>query len=166
MLAKLLNRLEVAHTFTPAYNPQSNNVERFHRTLRDHYQIWTATKEMNCLELAYNSKVNEATGLTPFLVFLGREAKLPADMVLPNKNEIFEHRGDSVAHCLDKMDKIYLKRKEEIRMRYSNLVYLVWYLSSRNVPHKPLKVTKSWTGPWEIEKRVAYGQILTKSWRS
>ncbi|MCP3663457.1 MAG: transposase family protein, partial [Gammaproteobacteria bacterium] len=31
LLAKLLARLEVAHTFTPAYNPQSNNVERFHR---------------------------------------------------------------------------------------------------------------------------------------
>ncbi len=129
LLAKLLARLEVAHTFTPAYNPQSNNVERFHRTLQDHYRMWTATKEMDwvrqlpCLELAYNSKVNESTGLTPFLVFLGREAKLPADMVLPNQNEIFEHLGDSVAHCLDKMDKIsdFLKRKEEIRicrMRY------------------------------------------------
>ncbi|MCP3663252.1 MAG: transposase family protein [Gammaproteobacteria bacterium] len=38
-MAKLLARLEVAHTFTPAYNPQSNNVERFHRTLRDHYRM-------------------------------------------------------------------------------------------------------------------------------
>ncbi|MCP3662775.1 MAG: transposase family protein [Gammaproteobacteria bacterium] len=147
--AKLLARLEVAHTFTPAYNPQSNNVERFHRTLRDHYWMWTARKEMDwarqlpCLELAYNSKVNEATGLTPFLVFLEWEAKLAADMVLPNQEEEFEHRGDAVTHFLKNMDKIYgyLKSKEEIRirrnsMRYSNqpalnLRYIVWYLPSK-----------------------------------
>ncbi|MCP3664723.1 MAG: transposase family protein, partial [Gammaproteobacteria bacterium] len=60
LLAKLLAQLEVAHTFTPAYNPQSNNVERFHRTLRDHYRMWIATKDedwvrqLPCLELAYN----------------------------------------------------------------------------------------------------------------
>ena len=126
--------------------------------------MWTARKDMDlarqlpCLELDYNSKVNEATGLTPFLVFLGREAKLPADMILPNQQEEFEHQGDAVTHCLKNMDKIYdyLKGKEEIRirrnsMRYSNQPALhkgdiVWYLSSKNVPHKPLKVTKSWTG--------------------
>ena len=68
LLEKLLARLEVAHTFTPAYNPQSNNVERFHRTLRDHYRMWISTwdkdwvRQLPCLELAYNSKVNEATG--------------------------------------------------------------------------------------------------------
>ncbi len=36
LLEKLLAQLEMAHTFNPAYNLQSNNVERFHRTLRDH----------------------------------------------------------------------------------------------------------------------------------
>ncbi|MCP3663130.1 MAG: hypothetical protein GY696_11650 [Gammaproteobacteria bacterium] len=35
---------------------------------------------------------------------------------------------------------------------------IVWYLSSKNVPHKPLKVTKSWTGPWVIDSGVA--QVL------
>ena len=70
ILEKLLAKLEVAYTTTPSYNPQSNNVERFHRTLREHYRMWTArrsldwAKQLACLELAYNSKVNEATGLT------------------------------------------------------------------------------------------------------
>ncbi|MCP3663594.1 MAG: hypothetical protein GY696_14070 [Gammaproteobacteria bacterium] len=41
------------------------------------------------------------------MVFLGREAKLPADMILPNQQEEFQHRGDAVAHCLKNMDKIY-----------------------------------------------------------
>ena len=119
------NQLEVAHTTTPAYNPQSNNVEKFHRTLREHYRMWTGRKKLDwakqlpCLELAYNSKVNEATGLTPFLVFMGREAKLPADMILPNQQEDFQYQGEAVEHCLKNMDKIYdyLKGKEEIRIR-------------------------------------------------
>ncbi len=163
----------MAHTFTPAYNPQSNNVERFHRTLRDHYRMWIATrdedwvKQLPCLELAYNSKVNEATGLTPFLVFLGREAKMPADLVLPNHREVARNPGAYVAYTLDQMNKIYefLKTKEKVRihwnsMRYSNLPALrrgdtVWYLSSRNVVGMPVKITKSWTGPWEVVERVA-----------
>ncbi|MCP3665953.1 MAG: transposase family protein [Gammaproteobacteria bacterium] len=61
LLGKLLARLEVAHTFTPAYNPQSNNVERFHPA------------QLPCLELAYNSKVNEATGRPHFWYFWGEK---------------------------------------------------------------------------------------------
>ncbi|MCP3668714.1 MAG: hypothetical protein GY696_40570 [Gammaproteobacteria bacterium] len=57
-------------------------------------------RQLPCLKLAYNSKVNEATRLTPFLVFLGREAKLPADMVLPNQEEEFEHLDYAETHCL------------------------------------------------------------------
>ncbi|MCP3665566.1 MAG: hypothetical protein GY696_24225 [Gammaproteobacteria bacterium] len=61
-----------------------------------------------------------------------------------------------------------LKGKEEIRIRRNSLRYsnqpalnkgdIVWYLSSKNVPNKPLKVTKSWTGPWVDDIRVA--QVL------
>ena len=70
VMEKLMAKLEVFHTTTPSYNPQSNNVEGFHGTLRTHYRMWTArhsldwAKQLACLELAYNSKVNEATGLT------------------------------------------------------------------------------------------------------
>ncbi|MCP4993462.1 MAG: DDE-type integrase/transposase/recombinase [Gammaproteobacteria bacterium] len=176
LMKALLVRLEVAHTTTPAYNPQSNNVERFHRTLKTYYRCWMArhskswVEHLPYLELAYNSKVNETTGLTPFLVFLGREAKLPADMILPNKHEEFPTEAWAVRKVLKNMDAIYtyLKDKEDCRirrnaMRYSNEPALqdgdiVWYLSARNVPDKPLKVTKQWTGPWQIVRRVA--QVL------
>ncbi|MCP3665609.1 MAG: hypothetical protein GY696_24445 [Gammaproteobacteria bacterium] len=101
---------------------------------------------------------------------MGREAKLPADIILPNQQEEFQHQGDAVEHCLKNMDKIYdyPQGKEEIRirrnsMRYSNQPTLNkgdigWYLSFKNVPHNPLKVTKSWTGRWVIDSRVAQVQ--------
>ena len=114
--------------------------------------------------------MNEATGLTPFLVFMGQEAKLPADMILPNQHKDFKDQGAAVEHCLKNMGKIYtyLKGKVEIRIRRNSVRYanqlalnkddIVWYLSSKNVPGKPLKVTKSWTGPWVINSRVS--QVL------
>ena len=47
LMEKLLARLEIAHTTTPFYNPQSNNVERFHRTLRAHYRMLTNRESMD-----------------------------------------------------------------------------------------------------------------------
>ncbi|MCP3663365.1 MAG: hypothetical protein GY696_12865, partial [Gammaproteobacteria bacterium] len=93
--------------------------------------MWTARKQLDwarqlsCLELAYNSKVNEATGLTPFLVFMGQEAKLPADMILPNQHKDFKDQGAAVEHCLKNMGKIYtyLKGKVEIRIRRNSVRY-------------------------------------------
>ncbi len=71
LMEKLLAKLEVAHTTSTSYNPPYN-VERIHRTLRTHYRMWTEresmnwTKQLPALELKYNSKVNESTGLTSF----------------------------------------------------------------------------------------------------
>ena len=64
-------------------------------------------------------------GLTPFLVFMGREAKLPADMILPNQHEEFNDQGEAVYHCLKNMSRIYtyLKGKEEIRASRNSLRY-------------------------------------------
>ncbi|MCP3663076.1 MAG: hypothetical protein GY696_11365 [Gammaproteobacteria bacterium] len=116
----------------------------------------------------FNSEVNEATGLALFLVFMRREAKLPADMILPNQQEDFQNQGETVEHRLRSMDKIYdyFTGKGEIRIRRNSLRCsnqptldkedIVWYLSSKNVPHQPLKVTKSWTDPWVIGGRVAH----------
>ncbi|MCP3666546.1 MAG: hypothetical protein GY696_29290 [Gammaproteobacteria bacterium] len=73
--------------------------------------------------MAHNPKVNEATGLAPFLVFMGREAKLPAHMILPNQHENFQNQGETEEHLLRNMDKIYdyFTGKEEIRIHRNSL---------------------------------------------
>ena len=82
-------------------------------------------KQLPALELTYNSKVNESTGLTPFLAFLGREAKLPADMVLPNWHEEYKEGIDAVTACIRRMSKIYeyLKESEDARIHRNSLRY-------------------------------------------
>ncbi len=75
--------------------------------------------------MAYNSKVNETTGLTPFLVFLGREAKLPVDLVLPNNDDRFKNEGQAVQQLLSNTEAIYryLKDKEDCRIRRNAMRY-------------------------------------------
>ena len=41
------NQILGKHPTTPAYNPQSNNVERFHWTLLECYRMWTAQKNID-----------------------------------------------------------------------------------------------------------------------
>ena len=78
---ELCSRLEIRKTTTPPYNPNSNSVERWHRTLnailRTHLDRedpgWPRVLPMAVL--AYNTKVNSTTGVTPQLAWTGREEK-------------------------------------------------------------------------------------------
>ena len=69
---------------------------------------------------------------------------------------------------MDRMRKIYTFLKEQegkkihrFAMQYQNQPSfqpgdIVWYLSARHGVGKPLKLTKSWTGPWLMEEKVLY----------
>ena len=86
---ELCRRLEIKKKVTPPYNPRSNPIERFHRTLNQILRTfmdrddpgWERYLPMSCL--AYNSKCHSATGQTPFLIWMGREARLPIDIIVP-----------------------------------------------------------------------------------
>ncbi|MCP3663991.1 MAG: transposase family protein [Gammaproteobacteria bacterium] len=93
---KEFNKLFATLLTRTTSNPQSNNLECFHRTLGANFRMLTEQAnvywkcQLPALRLAYNLKVNETTGLTPFLAFLGREAKIPVDMVLRNHQEEYK----------------------------------------------------------------------------
>ena len=86
---ELMDRLQITKTETPSYNPQSNICERWHRTLNQIMRVylqredksWERLLSMACL--AYNTKANATTGISPFEAFLGRRAKLPIDLIVP-----------------------------------------------------------------------------------
>ena len=48
----------------------------------------------------YNTKINEATNVTPFEAFIGRLAKLPIDLILPTPERRYE---DEAAYVRDTM---------------------------------------------------------------
>ena len=79
-----------------AYEPQSNPVERFHRDLGRMLRSLLPRVENYWCELlpticsAYNSKVNNSTGFTPNMVFLGREVNLPSHFLTAKSSPDFD----------------------------------------------------------------------------
>ena len=84
----LLKKLGIKHELAPVVNPQSNLVERWHKTMEETLRTVIQGQETEWPKylpgviLTYNTPVNSTTGVTPFLAFQGREATLPADLIL------------------------------------------------------------------------------------
>ena len=68
---ELFSEFKLQHTTTPLYNPSSNPVEHFHRTLiamlrvrgegiQDNWDLW-----INASVFAYNTALSSSTGVTP-----------------------------------------------------------------------------------------------------
>ena len=171
---QLCDRLGIRKTTTPTYNPQSNVVERWHRTLNAMMKVilerddkeWS--RYLSAMTLAYNTKVNESTGITPYMATFGREANLPVDLVIPTPGEEPRTLNSHVKETLKRFKKIYAemrKNNETIIRRNANQYsgkrrdYMenqkVWYLCPRKVRGKPPKLTDEWLGPYRIRKQVA-----------
>ena len=86
---ELFSEFKIQHTTTPPYNPSSNPVERFHRTIiailrtrgegvQDNWDLW-----INVSVFSYNTTVSSSIGVTPHYAMFGREATLPVDWVFP-----------------------------------------------------------------------------------
>jgi transposase InsO family protein len=86
VFTELSNLGKYHHDFSKAYNPQDNQVERFHRILGIMLTINLDRDDVNwvsklaAIKLAYNYKVHRSIGVTPALAFLGHEVKLPINL--------------------------------------------------------------------------------------
>ena len=159
--AEVIKKPRVKQTFTPPYNPSSNQVERFHRVLNNMLRIYGQKNDhawIQCIFaacLAYNTKRNNATGVTPFTAMFGREAKLLVDLIvgLPSTEsrtipehirQLWDNYERMYAH-MRKNDQVVIKRNAH---QYQGGEYkeiteggLVWYYCPKQVPGKPTKLT-------------------------
>ena len=82
-----LAAFDVRITTTPVYNPKSNPVEQFHRTMKrkltalihEFDDEWD--EALPATLLAMRTSVNRTTGFTPFFLEHGHEAHLPVDTI-------------------------------------------------------------------------------------
>jgi deoxyuridine 5'-triphosphate nucleotidohydrolase len=173
----LMRQLGINHELGPVANPQSNLVERWHRTMKEALRAITH-QDGQCwinylpgLILAYNTRVHSSTGVTPFLAFMGREATIPADLVLrlPDAGQV-QNVSDATRTILDRYTKMYeeVARNEETVIKRNSRQYankrefvvgdLVYYLAGHK---KNLKegetqaLVKQWKGPYMIIEKIA-----------
>src|SRR4030065_1551231 len=94
-------------------------VERFNRTIDNYLRIQVNNQQTNldkCIQpflLAYRSAVHETTGKTPASIILGRELRLPVDLLTgrpPEKEETTENYANRLSRQLHNIH-------EEVRIK-------------------------------------------------
>lgn len=173
IMQEVSDRLQLTLKTTPVYNPHSNAVERFHRTLNGMLRVFEQREDVNwpralpCIMMAYNSKVHQTTGVTPYFATFGREMRLPIDLVVQPPEPEGRAMSQIVDETVARFRKIYrfMRTNQEAAIRraasaYKNKILnlkrgdLVWYLCPRQVPGKPPKLTDTWLGPYRIVDRA------------
>ena len=173
IMKKLLQKLGVKHELGPVANPQSNLIERWHRTMEETLRTVIQGRETLWPEylpgvvLAYNTRIHSSTGVTPFLAFQGREATLPADLILrlPNPDDD-KDIPTAVRNLLDRYTTMYeaMAKSQASTIRRNALQYhgsrefrvgdKVFYLAPNHGKAKK-KMTKHWSGPYLITEKCA-----------
>ena len=145
--------LEIKKSRTSVRNPKCNGqTERFNRTLirmikaylKDEQTDWDLN--LGCLAGAYRASPNESTELTPNFLFLGREVRIPAELLIgsvPASKEEITSYGDYVDKLRERLKKAYsvarknigqsaVKQKDRYVMKIYHTQYevgdFVWYL--------------------------------------
>ena len=109
---------------TPSYNPQSNQVEWFHRVLNRIFKVymnrqnksWERFVSTACF--TYNTKVQTTTNLTPFEMFLGRKPKMPIDLIIQLPDQEYANEDDFVREVQLHFNSMYKHMQ-----KYTNTTY-------------------------------------------
>jgi hypothetical protein len=180
LFADLCKMLEIRKTRTTPGNPRCNSqTERFNRTmlkmikayLKDEDDDWDL--HLGCLAAAYRATPHESTGLSPNLLMLGREVRLPVEVMLgsaaPNDEEDVTSYGEYVSKLRDRMQHAHavarkhlkgaaVRQKDAYDAKKSLHVYqpgdLVWYASQLNQLHIAPKLRRPFEGPFVVTKRL------------
>ena len=177
VVSEVCKILEIAKTRTTPYHPQSDGlVERLNRTLlnmlamttADHPSQWECHLRSLCM--AYNTSIQSTTGYTPFYLMLGRQARMPVEIMygsptLPVRpvTEYAIKMKESIEHAYqqvrEKMEKNLNREKElydkRIHGRQLDVDDLVW-LHCPAVPRGcSRKLHHPWKGPFRVIKKLS-----------
>ena len=98
---------------TTPYEPSSNPVERFHRTMHsliakvvsEHQRDWDAY--IDYITFCYNASIHRSTGYTPYFLMHGTEARWNIDAVIDRKRES-QNVNEYAAELLERLETAYI----------------------------------------------------------
>ena len=178
---ELCRMLEVRKTRTSVRNPRGNGqAERFNRTLLRMIKAYLCGEQkewdlhLGCLAGAYRATPNEATKMTPNLLTMGREVRLPAELVFGSTNSFDREDITSYGDFVDVL-RARMQHAHEIARKYlsaaakrSKDLYdtkvafhrynegdVVWYLMEVRKEGISPKLEFGFEGPYLIKKKLS-----------
>jgi transposase InsO family protein len=177
---ELCRLMEIRKTRTSPRNPRGNGqVERFNRTLVQMIKAYLCGQQeqwdrnLGCLAGAYRATPNESTGLTPNLLTIGREVRLPSEVLYGSAVEAKNQNVTSYCEYVDTL-KTQMQRAHYVARKHLGVaakrhkaVYdakisiykyqvgdIVWCLNeSRRVGVMP-KLERTYEGPFMIKRKI------------
>ncbi|XP_053378575.1 uncharacterized protein LOC128548173 [Mercenaria mercenaria] len=164
-------------TRTTALRPQSDGlVERGHRKIKSMLSKFVSENQKDwdtflpITSMAHNSAVQESTGFTPSMLMLGREIDLPVDLALGSPENQTNNTETEYAEALtEKLEKVHnlarkhiaiasdsQKRKYDHRVSQNSYAVsdLVWLYNPQVKPGLSAKLSRRWTGPYHVLKKI------------
>jgi len=174
---ELSRLLGIKKTRTTSFHPQSNGlVERQHQTLTNYLAKFVSENQRDWNRwigmslLAYRSARQETTRISPVELCLGRELKLPMDLIYgsPPTREVNSSVGDYVSKLKTKLNEIHNEVRNRINMKTSKTKMLydrkarlvdyepsqkVWFHNPRKIGRAP-KLQSNWEGPYKRVRKL------------
>ena len=166
----LCQRLGIRKSRSSPYHPQGAGiVERANRVIKGQLARYMADRggqwdtHIHQLQLAYNTSVHSSTGLTPYYIMHGREARIPANVTCPVAPPSYDSAQEYVADVCTRLKKAFqyarqkadlsqLRQKKDydagsrtIEYRPGDLVWLHDPVNARN------KLEPNWRGPFAVK---------------
>lgn len=169
----VMSGFHVPTTATPVYNPQSNSVERLHKTLgdrlkaliHDHGPDWE--EHIPAALLTIRTSRNRISGFTPARMVFGKELRLPIDMVYGAPGSEPLPQTEYARKLAARMRLAYqqVRMNQELHVERMHQTYnsrnqsmnvgdLVWLYTPRSDPELNRKFQSYWTGPWKIKRFI------------
>jgi len=177
---ELCQLLEVHKTRTSPRNPKCNGkVERFNRTLlrmiksfiKDDQLDWDV--HLSCLTSAYRSTPNETTGLSPNLLMLGREVRIPGEVFCGSNptmsgedissyskyvsllKEKMQHAHDVArAHLSKSAERVKHRTDAKVSISDISVGDYVWYLTEVRSTDESSKLKPIYDGPFVVVRKM------------
>ena len=192
LFSELMRCMEIDKLRCVAYKPSTNAIaERFHRTLNsmlgkvvsESQRDWD--ERLPTVLAAYRASVHSSTGFSPNRLFLGREIRMPLDLVMgtPQCENSAEQSTDQFVQSMRvDTERNYELAREQLRVaaerrkkNYDMKVRIaefkvgewVWYFYPRRFLHKTPKWQRMYTGPYLVVRVIEpVNYVLQKSVRA
>jgi len=188
LMEELCKLMKIRHRFSSAYHPQSNLVERAHRSLKASLKIFVQKQQENInwddmlpgFTMAHNGAMCPTTGYTPAQIVYGRDIRIPLQSSLISKEErtlmdaddYFRRITSSHLEIATKLYKARIIARMAQAKHYDNHqisvsftegdVVLLWDPSILKTAPSA-KLSMPWQGPWVITKSLGLENYRIRS---